>query len=78
MYNKTSTISGEEVVIAARLSKWDENQKEALLALTYSYKKLVEIVESRKKQQEAEDQRQYKEKQQAEEAERARRTKTDY
>ncbi len=78
MYNKTSTINAEEVVIAARLSRWDENQKEALLTLTYSYKKLVEIAESRKKQQEAEDQRQYKEKQQAEEAKRARRTKTDY
>jgi hypothetical protein len=63
MYNKTSTISGEEVVIAARLSRWQEDQKEVPLTLTYSYKKLVEIAESRKKQQEVEDQRLYKEKQ---------------
>jgi hypothetical protein len=62
-YNKTSTISGEEVVIAAKLSKWQENQKEVPLTLTYTYRKLVEIAESRKNQQEAEDQRKYKEKQ---------------
>ena len=63
MYNKTSTINGEEVVIAVKSSGWYEYQKEVPLTLTYSYKKLVEIAESRKKQ--------------AEEAERARRAKTD-